>query len=37
VSGAQLLSAVSGSTFFKPPALPEVTDFYRENETLMEV
>jgi hypothetical protein len=26
LSGSPLLSALSGSTFFKPPALPEVTD-----------
>jgi putative transposase len=27
LSGSQHLSALSGSTFFKPPALPEVADF----------
>jgi hypothetical protein len=27
LSGSPLLSALSGSTFFKPPALPEVTDW----------
>src|SRR5262249_19277431 len=27
LSGSQPLPALSGSTFFKPPALPEVTDF----------
>jgi hypothetical protein len=34
LSGSQLLSALSGSTFFKPPALPEVTDFCLPHASL---
>jgi len=34
LSGSQHLSALSGSTFCKPPALPEVADFVLPHASL---
>jgi hypothetical protein len=35
LSGSQYLTALSGSTFFKPPALPEVADLERPDPAEM--